>query len=55
MDPTDRVARTTISATGSRQCYATRLIVLEKGEIHWQGTMAELSGNLEIQRAYLTV
>ena len=32
-----------------------RVYVLEKGEIHWQGTMAELSGNLEIQRAYLTV
>ena len=32
-----------------------RVYVLEKGEIHWQGTMAELSGNLDIQRAYLTV
>ncbi len=32
-----------------------RVYVLEKGEIHWQGSMAELSGNLDIQRAYLTV
>jgi len=32
-----------------------RVYVLEKGEIHWQGTMAELSVNLDIQRAYLTV
>jgi branched-chain amino acid transport system ATP-binding protein len=32
-----------------------RVYVLEKGEIHWQGTMAELAGNLEVQRAYLTV
>jgi len=32
-----------------------RVYVLEKGEIHWQGTMTELSGNLDIQRAYLTV
>lgn len=32
-----------------------RVYVLEKGEIHWQGTMSELSGNLDIQRAYLTV
>jgi len=32
-----------------------RVYVLEKGEIHWHGTMAELSGNTDIQRAYLTV
>jgi branched-chain amino acid transport system ATP-binding protein len=32
-----------------------RVYVLEKGEIHWQGTMAELAGNLDVQRAYLTV
>jgi branched-chain amino acid transport system ATP-binding protein len=32
-----------------------RVYVLEKGVIHWQGTMAELAGNLEVQRAYLTV
>jgi branched-chain amino acid transport system ATP-binding protein len=32
-----------------------RVYVLEKGQIHWQGSMAELAGNLEVQRAYLTV
>ncbi|HEY4142553.1 MAG TPA: ABC transporter ATP-binding protein [Pseudolabrys sp.] len=32
-----------------------RVYVLEKGQIHWQGSMADLAGNLEIQRAYLTV
>jgi branched-chain amino acid transport system ATP-binding protein len=32
-----------------------RVYVLEKGQIHWHGTMAQLADNLEIQRAYLTV
>jgi branched-chain amino acid transport system ATP-binding protein len=32
-----------------------RVYVLEKGQIHWQGSAAELDGNLEVQRAYLTV
>lgn len=32
-----------------------RAYVLEKGEIQWNGTMIELAGNIEIQRAYLTV
>jgi branched-chain amino acid transport system ATP-binding protein len=32
-----------------------RVYVLEKGQIHWQGSMADLAGNLEVQRAYLTV
>ena len=32
-----------------------RVYVLEKGQIHWQGTMAQLDTNLEVQRAYLTV
>ena len=32
-----------------------RAYVLEKGEIHWQGSMAELDANQEVQRAYLTV
>jgi len=32
-----------------------RVYVLEKGEIHWQGSMAELDANQEVQRAYLTV
>jgi branched-chain amino acid transport system ATP-binding protein len=32
-----------------------RVYVLEKGQIHWHGTMAQLADNLDIQRAYLTV
>ena len=32
-----------------------RIYVLEKGEIHWQGSMGELDANQEVQRAYLTV
>jgi branched-chain amino acid transport system ATP-binding protein len=32
-----------------------RAYVLEKGQIQWQGTMASLGSNQEVQRAYLTV
>ena len=32
-----------------------RVYVLEKGQIHWQGSVAQLDGNLEVQRTYLTV
>jgi branched-chain amino acid transport system ATP-binding protein len=32
-----------------------RTYVLEKGQIQWQGSMASLDGNQEVQRAYLTV
>lgn len=32
-----------------------RAFVLEKGQIRWQGSMAALEKNVEIQRAYLTV
>jgi branched-chain amino acid transport system ATP-binding protein len=32
-----------------------RAYVLEKGQIRWNGTMAELADNVDIQRAYLTV
>ncbi len=32
-----------------------RVYVLEKGQIHWQGSMAQLADNLDVQRAYLTV
>ena len=32
-----------------------RVYVLEKGQIQWQGTMAQLSGSPDIQRTYLTV
>ncbi len=32
-----------------------RVYVLEKGQVRWDGTMAELAENAEIQRAYLTI
>jgi branched-chain amino acid transport system ATP-binding protein len=32
-----------------------RVYVLEKGQIRWNGTMRELSENIDIQRSYLTV
>ena len=32
-----------------------RVYVLEKGQIHWEGTMTQLMDNLDVQRAYLTV
>jgi len=32
-----------------------RAYVLEKGQICYQGTMAELSANLDVRRAYLSV
>ena len=32
-----------------------RIYLLEKGQIRWQGSMAQLDTNLEVQRAYLTV
>ena len=32
-----------------------RVYVLEKGQIHWHGSMAQLMDNLDVQRAYLTV
>ena len=32
-----------------------RVYVLEKGQIRWQGGMAELAGNIDVQRAFLTV
>jgi branched-chain amino acid transport system ATP-binding protein len=32
-----------------------RAYMLEKGQIRWQGTMAQLTANAEIQRAYLTM
>jgi branched-chain amino acid transport system ATP-binding protein len=32
-----------------------RVYVLEKGQIHWHGSMAQLDDNLEVQRGYLTV
>jgi branched-chain amino acid transport system ATP-binding protein len=32
-----------------------RVCLLEKGQIRWNGSMADLAGNVEIQRAYLTM
>jgi branched-chain amino acid transport system ATP-binding protein len=32
-----------------------RVYVLEKGQIHWQGSMAQLDADQEIQKAYLTL
>jgi len=32
-----------------------RVYVLEKGQIHWQGSVAELDAKPEVQRTYLTV
>jgi branched-chain amino acid transport system ATP-binding protein len=34
---------------------ADRVYVIEKGEIRWQGSMAQLDTNQDVQRAYLTV
>ena len=34
---------------------ADRVYVIEKGEIRWQGLMAQLETNQDVQRAYLTV
>jgi branched-chain amino acid transport system ATP-binding protein len=32
-----------------------RVYVLEKGQIHWKGSVEQLDGNPEVQRTYLTV
>ena len=32
-----------------------RAYVLEKGQIHWHGSMQALAANVEIQRSFLTV
>jgi branched-chain amino acid transport system ATP-binding protein len=32
-----------------------RAYVLEKGQLQWSGSMAQLAGNIDIQRTYLTV
>jgi branched-chain amino acid transport system ATP-binding protein len=32
-----------------------RVYVLEKGQIHWQGSVAQLDDNVDVQRTYLTV
>jgi branched-chain amino acid transport system ATP-binding protein len=37
------------------QIVSDRTYLLEKGQIRWHGSMAELAGNAEVQRAYLTM
>ena len=37
------------------QLVSDRVYVLEKGQIRWQGSMAELADNIDVQRAFLTV
>lgn len=37
------------------QLVSDRVYVLEKGQIHWQGAMAQLAENLDIQRNYLAL
>ena len=32
-----------------------RVYVLEKGQLQWQGQMADLAGNLDVQRRLLSV
>ena len=34
---------------------ADRAYVLEKGQIRWQGAMAELTRNVDVQRSFLSV
>ena len=38
---------------GFAEIVSDRAYLLEKGQIHWAGTMAELAQNLELQRSYL--
>jgi branched-chain amino acid transport system ATP-binding protein len=40
---------------GFAQLVSDRAYMLEKGQICWQGSMAELAQNTDIQRAYLTL
>jgi branched-chain amino acid transport system ATP-binding protein len=37
------------------QLVSDRVYVLEKGQVAWHGSMKELAGNVEVQRAFLTV
>ena len=37
------------------QVVSDRAYMLEKGQIRWAGTMAELTANTDIQRSYLTL
>ena len=40
---------------GFAQLVSDRAYMLEKGQMRWAGTMAELAGNTDIQRSYLTL
>jgi len=40
---------------GFAQIVSDRTYLLEKGQIRWSGTMAELAGNEEVQRSYLAL
>jgi branched-chain amino acid transport system ATP-binding protein len=40
---------------GFAEIVSDRAYMLEKGQIHWGGTMAELAENAEVQRSYLTL
>jgi branched-chain amino acid transport system ATP-binding protein len=40
---------------GFAQLVSDRAYMLEKGQIGWAGTMAELADNTDIQRTYLTL
>jgi branched-chain amino acid transport system ATP-binding protein len=40
---------------GFARLVSDRAYMLEKGQICWQGTMAELADDTEVQRAYLTL
>jgi branched-chain amino acid transport system ATP-binding protein len=37
------------------QLVSDRVYMLEKGQVRWSGTMAELAGNADVQRSYLTL
>ncbi len=40
---------------GFAEIVSDRAYMLEKGQIRWAGTMAELADNAELQRSYLTL
>jgi branched-chain amino acid transport system ATP-binding protein len=40
---------------GFARLVSDRAYMLEKGQICWQGTMAQLADDTEVQRAYLTL
>ena len=57
--PPKHVDQDGMSPMGRRAARSARAravaYMLEKGQIRWQGTMAELAGDAEVQRAYLTL